>query len=186
MSQSSLAPGLLLAMPQMIDPNFSRSVVLLCRHDQDGAMGLVVNQPKETLVSSLVEFDPPLSADRSRMKVWTGGPVEPHRGWLLLGFDPGSDQAVPIAPGLFLSGSVEVLRMLLEENPERARDARFLLGYAGWAGGQLEAELAASAWLTAEVDVDLVLHTEASRMWETAIRRLGIDPYALQMGVGVH
>ncbi len=186
MSQSSLAPGFLLAMPQMTDPNFARSVVLLCRHDGDGAMGLVVNRPTSTLVSSVVAFEPPLRADRAQMRVWTGGPVEPHRGWLLLGFDPGGDHAVSIGPGLYLSGSADLLRRLLEEEPERAADARFLLGYAGWAGGQLEGELAASAWLTADADKDLIFHTDASLMWETAIRRLGIDPYALQLGSGVH
>lgn len=186
MAQDSLAPGLLLAMPQMTDPNFARSVVLLCRHDREGAMGLIVNRPTSTLVSSLVAFDPPLARDRSRMQVWTGGPVEPNRGWLLLGFDPGGDQAITIAPGVYLSGSVEVLRKLLEEEPDKATEARFLLGYAGWGEAQLESELAASAWLTADVDPDLVFRTDASVMWETAIRSLGVDPYALQLGSGVH
>lgn len=185
MSHDSLAPGLLLAMPQMTDPNFARSVVLLCRHDRDGAMGLVVNRPTSTLVSNLVSFDPPLTQDRSRMQVWTGGPVEPNRGWLLLGFDPGGEQAISIAPGIYLSGSVEVLRSLLVD-PEKAAEARFLLGYAGWGEAQLEGELAASAWLTAECDPDLIFRTDASVMWETAIRSLGVDPYALQLGSGVH
>lgn len=187
MAEHSLAPGLLLAMPQMTDPNFARSVVLLCRHESDGAMGLVVNRPTDTLVASVVQFDPPLTEDRAGLRVWTGGPVEQQRAWLLLGFDPGEDDALPIAPGLYLSASARVLRHILEGGDEdRVREARFLVGYAGWAGGQLESELAASAWLTADVSKDLIFHTDAEVMWEAAIRSLGIDPYALQLGTGVH
>jgi putative transcriptional regulator len=187
MAEHSLAPGLLLAMPQMTDPNFARSVVLLCRHESDGAMGLVVNRPTDMLVASVVQFDPPLTEDRAGLRVWTGGPVEQQRAWLLLGFDPGEDDALPIAPGLYLSASARVLRHILEGGDEdRVREARFLVGYAGWAGGQLESELAASAWLTADVSKDLIFHTDAEVMWEAAIRSLGIDPYALQLGTGVH
>ncbi|GBD25948.1 hypothetical protein HRbin30_01275 [bacterium HR30] len=186
MGQDSLAPGLLLAMPQMADPNFARTVVLLCRHQSEGAMGLVVNRPTEATVAEVVYFDPPLKADRAGMKVWAGGPVEPQRAWLLLGFDPGENEAVSIAPGIYLSASTRVLRTILEDEPERAREARFLVGYAGWGGGQLESELAASAWLTAEVNRDLIFFTDADVMWEAAIRTLGIDPFALQLGGGVH
>lgn len=186
MAQESLAPGLLLAMPQMADPNFSRTVVLLCRHEKEGAMGLIMNRPTDAAVVDVVHFDPPLKAARNNMTVWTGGPVEPQRAWLLLGFDPGPDEAVNIAPGVYLSASARVLRQLLEGDPDRTREARFLVGYAGWAGGQLEAELAASAWLTAEVNRDLLFYTDPEVMWEAAIRSLGVDPLSLQLGGGVH
>lgn len=185
MSEPSLAPTLLLAMPQMQDPNFSRSVVLLCRHEAEGAMGLVINRPTETTVGSLVELDPPPRRDND-MIVWAGGPVEPSRGWLLLGFDPGTSEGILVAPGIYLSASAELLRNLIEADADDPRQARFLLGYAGWSEGQLEGELAASAWLTAEVSPALIFDTDPSAMWETAIRSLGIDPYSLQMGGGVH
>ncbi len=185
MSDKSLAPTLLLAMPQMLDPNFSRSVVLLCRQEDDGALGLVVNRPTDTLVSSIVELDKPLEGE-SKMSVWVGGPVEPQRGWLLLGFDPGSPDAMTIGSGLYLSASADVLRALMEADDDSEKYGRFLLGYAGWAGGQLENELAQSAWLTADVSRDLIFGTPPDEMWETAIRSLGIDPFALQMGGGVH
>jgi putative transcriptional regulator len=185
MTEKSLAPTLLLAMPQMEDPNFSRSVVLLCRHESEGAMGLVINRPTDTLVSSLVEFDPPPQHD-NRMIVWAGGPVEPQRGWLVLGFDPGTGEAIEVAPGIYLSASQDLLRTLLGMNSAQAARSRFLLGYAGWGEHQLESELAASAWLTAEVSTDLVFATPADAMWEAAIRSLGIDPYSLQLGSGVH
>lgn len=185
MTDQSLAPTLLLAMPQMEDPNFSRTVVLLCRHETEGAMGLVINRPTDTLVSDLVDLDPPLEHD-NRMTVWAGGPVEPTRGWLLLGFDPGTGDAINVAPGIYLSASQDLLRTLLEMKHSEASRSRFLLGYAGWSERQLESELAASAWLTAEVSTDLIFGTAPDAMWETAIRSLGIDPYSLQLGSGVH
>jgi putative transcriptional regulator len=184
MAENSLAPTLLLAMPQMTDPNFARSVVLLCRHESEGAMGLVVNRKTSTLVSSVVELDPPLGAESS-LEIWVGGPVEPERGWLLLGYDPGAMETIDVGVGLHLSASVQVLRRIMEGD-EPQPESRFLLGYAGWSGGQLESELAASAWLTAPVSKQLIFGTPAERMWETAIRSLGVDPYSLQMGGGVH
>lgn len=185
MGERSLAPTLLIAMPQMLDPNFSRTVVLLCRQEDDGALGLVINRPTDTLVSTIVAIDNPPEQD-NKMIVWVGGPVEPERGWLLLGFDPGSPDALAVGAGLYLSASVDVLRALMESSDATEKYGRFLLGYAGWAGGQLESELAQSAWLTAEVSRKLVFETPAERMWEAAIRSLGIDPFALQTGGGVH
>lgn len=184
MSDSWLAPTLLLAMPQMIDPNFARSVVLLCKHEREGAMGLVVNKRTDTRAASLVLLDPPPKRDTG-LEIWVGGPVEPQRGWLLLGYDPGTDESLAIGEGLYLSASADVLRRLIEDGAGNT-EHRVFLGYAGWGGGQLEAELAASAWLTADVSKALVFDTDPERMWETAIRSLGIDPYALQMGTGVH
>lgn len=185
MGESSLAPTLLLAMPQMMDPNFARSVVLLCKHEAEGAMGLVVNQPTETLASSVVDLDPAPRRDNG-LHIWVGGPVEPQRGWLLLGYDPGTPDSITLAEGLYLSASAEVLRRIMEGPEEGGPEHRFLLGYAGWGGGQLESELAASAWLTVDVSKALVFGTAPERMWEAAIRSLGIDPYTLQMGAGVH
>lgn len=184
MDDRSLAPTLLLAMPQMMDPNFARTVVLLCKHEGEGAMGLVVNRRTDTRAASIVALEPPPKRDGG-LDVWVGGPVEPERGWLLLGYDPGTEEAVPIGGGFYLSASADLLRDLIEGNPNGGPH-RFFLGYAGWAGGQLESELAASAWLTADVSKDLIFGTDPERMWEAAIRSLGIDPYALQMGRGVH
>ena len=181
----SLAPTLLLAMPQMQDPNFARSVVLLCRHEKDGAMGLVVNRKTEVRVSALAVLDPPLKRDNG-LEVWIGGPVEPQRGWLLLGYDPAVPGTLDVGSGVYLCASTDVLRRVIEADASAESEHRFLLGYAGWGGGQLESELAASAWLTADVSKSLIFATPPEDLWETAIRSLGIDPYSLQMGSGVH
>lgn len=185
MNESSLAPTLLLAMPQMQDPNFARTVVLLCRHEPDGAMGVVVNRRTDTLASSVIDFEKPLRHD-SGLRVWQGGPVEPQRGWLLLGFEPAGADSLRVTEGLYLCASIEVLRAAMEDATRPERPARLFLGYAGWGGGQLESELAASAWLTIEVSRQLIFDTEPEAMWEAGIRSLGIDPCALQMGAGIH
>lgn len=183
---SSLAPSLLLSMPQLIDPNFSRAVVLLCRHSAEGAFGLVVNRPLVTSGTVVVRLDPPVATDRE-LDIWIGGPVEPERSWILVGGGPERPEisgASQIADGVYLSTSPQLLRRLLE--PEPPTRARLVIGYAGWAPGQLEQELAESSWLLSDVDPDIVFNTPADRMWEQAIRRLGADPATLTMSRGVH
>jgi len=181
---SSLAPALLLSMPQLVDPNFNRTVVLLCKHGDEGAFGLVVNRPLVTAGRVVVQLDPPVSTDRE-LQVWMGGPVEPQRSWILVGGDPAdAASGMRIAERLYLSTSPDLLRQMLEPDPPPS--TRLVIGYAGWGPGQLEAELEASAWLMSDVDRDLIFDTPAERMWEAAIRRLGADPAALQMSRGVH
>jgi putative transcriptional regulator len=182
----SLAPTLLLAMPQLRDPNFERSVVLLCEHNDTGAMGFVVNRPTEMRAADAVQLDPPLLAD-SGLCLWTGGPVETHRGFLLLGHPADVDESETIADGFHLTASLDVLRTLLEApaDPATPPRCRLLLGYAGWGPGQLDAELTASSWLTAPADPDLVFGVDPEVMWEMAIRGLGVDPMALAPAPGL-
>jgi putative transcriptional regulator len=186
---NSLAPAFLLSMPQLRDPNFNRTVILLCTHDDSGAFGLVVNRPLVTTGRVVVNLDPPVKTDRE-LELWVGGPVEPYRSWMLVGTGPagaGPDYvagASRIADELYLSTSPDLLRRLLERCPPPR--TRLMVGYSGWGPGQLEAELAESSWLISEIDVDLIFETPPDQMWETAIRRLGADPAALQTSRGVH
>jgi putative transcriptional regulator len=173
-------------MPQMTDPNFARSVVLLCKHASEGAFGLVVNRPLKTTGRVTVKLDPPVSTDRE-LEVWVGGPVEPQTSWVLVGREPDAVEearGMRIADGLYLSTSPDLLQRLLEDPPPPR--TRLIVGYSGWGPGQLEAELAASAWLMSDVDRELIFNIPPDRMWETAIRRLGADPATLQTSKGVH
>jgi putative transcriptional regulator len=187
-TSSSLAPALLLSMPQLADPNFNRTVVLLCRHNEEGAFGLVVNRPVTTSGPVMVQVRTDATTERQtletseELQVWVGGPVEPQRSWILVGHDEDAaeqQRSVSIVDGLYLSTSPELLRRVLGPTPP-AR-TRLIVGYSGWKSGQLEAELRASAWLTSEVDRELIFGTPPDRMWETALRRLGADPSTLQM-----
>jgi putative transcriptional regulator len=179
----SLAPTLLLSMPQLCDPNFKQTVVLLCEHGADGAFGLVLNRQTDTPASSVVRLTPPVDRDNG-LQLWIGGPVEPERGWILLGQEPDEAESVEVCEGLYLSTSPELLRRLLSDQPPRR--TRLLTGYAGWDAGQLDEELSSSSWLIADVELDLIFDTQSTQMWETAIRRLGAEPSMLQMGRGVH
>ena len=179
MSFPSLAPSLLVSMPQLNDPNFARAVILLCEHGEDGAFGLVLNRRTEARASSVVHLNPPPASD-SGLSLWIGGPVEPERGWILLGEKPSDAEAVGVGDHIYLSTSQDLLRRLLEH--PAPPQTRLLTGYAGWSPGQLDAELSASAWLTAEADRDIIFDTQPDDMWEAAIRRLGADPTSLLMG----
>ena len=187
LEKDSLAPSLLLAMPQMRDPNFERSVVLLCEHSGDGTMGLVINRPTTTSVVSIVQMEPAdLEGANSDLPVWIGGPVDTSRAWILSSDDPGTPERIQLNQQLFLAASADALRLCLRSPADVHGRYRFLLGYAGWAPGQLEGELAASAWLNAPLDLNLIFDTPAEQMWDLAIKSLGIDPLLLHMGPGVH
>lgn len=180
----SLAPTLLLSMPQLIDPNFARAVVLLCEHAPEGAFGLIVNRPSDVAAASAVQLEPEISAPND-LPLLIGGPVEPQRGWILTSQAPADIEHRELGAGLYLSASPVLLRRVLMARPLPKR-THVLAGYAGWGPGQLDAELEESAWLIAPVDLDLIFEIPAAASWEMAIRRLGADPHLLQMGHGVH
>jgi putative transcriptional regulator len=176
-------PALLLSMPQLQDPNFARAVVLLCDFESEGAFGLVLNRPTDMPASTMVKLEPAVVGGNT-LPLCIGGPVEPNRGWILLADPPDDLDYRTICEGVYLSTSPQLLRNVLATTP--APRARVLAGYAGWGPGQLDAELAQSAWLISNVDVDIVFDVDADAMWESAIRRLGADPSSLHMSHGVH
>ena len=185
MDERNVAPGLLLAMPQLPDPNFQRSVVLMVEHHELGSFGLVVNRPTEMPVEEVLsELEIGWHGDGEAV-VWCGGPVEPQRGCVLHPPVPGPDpeQVVHVVPGIVLSTSPEQLRELAQDPPDHLR---FLLGYAGWGPGQLEHEMTEGSWVVAPASPELVFETPFERMWQAAIESLGIDPSTLVPASGIH
>jgi len=182
---SGTAPLLLLSMPQMADPNFTRTVILICDYTaEDGAFGLVVNRQMEERACEVVKTNPPVQVDPN-LRLWIGGPVDQERAWVLSADAQGPDEEQrEIAPGVVLSVSQSLALELLQAPPSSR--AKVVVGYAGWKPGQLEHEIAASSWLTADVDPSLIFGVPAERMWEEAIRRLGAHPANLQTSYGVH
>jgi putative transcriptional regulator len=182
----AVAPGLLIAMPQLMDPNFHHGVVLMLEHDSNGSFGLVVNQFAGTSVSELLEGIEIQWRGDSEAQAMTGGPVQQETGWILhepvaeLAGEPGTRE---IVPGLWLSSAPAALARISACPPPRVR---FLLGYAGWGPHQLENELAEGAWVNSEVDADFVLDLDPDHMWEEALRRLGIGPGTLAPASGIH
>lgn len=192
MAQTNLAPGLLLAMPQLQDPNFTRSVVLMIEHGENGSFGLVVNQPSPIRASELLGSLDMEWRGADDEVVWAGGPVAPTTGWVLheeiASFDAtrglGSSGTIRITPEVSLSTSPEKLRTLASSPPRRLR---LLLGYSGWAAGQLAAEMARGSWLVADADPALIFDTPPADIWTRAMASLGIaSPESVVQGRGVH
>ncbi|HET9625037.1 MAG TPA: YqgE/AlgH family protein [Kofleriaceae bacterium] len=186
MESTNLAPGLLLAMPQLADPNFSRSVVLMIEHGEHGSFGLVINHPSPIRATELLDSLEMSWHGEDSAVVWAGGPVSPSTGWVLhepvLIAQPGAG-TIEVTSGISLSTSPERLRAIASQPP---RNIRLLLGYSGWGPGQLATEMARGAWLHTAVDPQLVFGTPHDEIWDTAMRSLGINPRDLFTGRGVN
>jgi putative transcriptional regulator len=186
LESANLAPGLLLAMPQLADPNFSRSVVLMIEHGPQGSFGLVINHPSPIKASELLESLEMQWGGEDAAVVWAGGPVSPSTGWVLhepIGFAQPGQGTIAITSSISLSTSPDRLRALATQPP---RCIRLLLGYSGWGPGQLEAEMSRGAWLHASADPKLVFDTPPDQMWDRAMRSLGINPESLFASRGVN
>lgn len=171
----SLTGQLLVATPQMRDPHFSQTVIYMVRHDAEGAMGLVLNRPiaKGPIRDLLESLKMETEGASGEIILHYGGPVEPGKGFLLHTDDYVSESTTIVAKGLALTADVEVLRaMALGKGP---RQSVFLLGYAGWAPGQLEAEMRANAWFTIPADRDLIFGLDDENKWQKAQDRRKID-----------
>jgi len=168
---SDIAPGFLIAVPQMEDPNFARAVVLMVEHGPDGAMGIVVNRRSEITLAEVGRTHGVEVAAHAGT-AFVGGPVQRDRGFLLHR-QAGAPDSLQIADGIFLSVSTDCLRPLLAGDPLRYR---LCLGYAGWGPGQLEREVMVGGWLAGRATAERVFETAPERMWESAIRDMGVDP----------
>ena len=185
-SLDTLLGQFLIAMPNMGDTRFEKTVIFLCAHSGDGAMGFVINRTLET--PALPEFLHQLNLisdiERDRMPhplretpLHSGGPVEPGRGFVLHSSDYSSQSTLPIVEGVSLTATLEILRAIATgEGPERSMIA---LGYSGWASGQIEDEIGANGWLTCPATADLVFDGIQETKYERALWSMGINPVLL-------
>ena len=175
---------LLIAMPGMRDERFAKSVIYMCAHTEEGAMGLVLNQRLDSLtfaeLISQLEFDEKhLSKD---VPVHFGGPVESGRGFVLHTSDYQQDATLEVVNGVALTATVDILKAIAQgKGPQKSLLA---LGYAGWGPGQLDMEIRANGWLQVPSDSEIIFDIEPDTKWERAIQRLGIDPRMLSDDVG--
>lgn len=180
-----LTGQLLIAMPGMDDPRFSRSVVFICAHSDTGAMGLMINKPVGDMtlseVFSRMQITP--GQEAATAPVYFGGPVETERGFVLhRGTERADSEPLVIAGGYLLTATQDILVDLSKgQGPE---PFLFALGYAGWSPGQLEGEIAQNGWLTAPASPDLVFGAEYNTVWDAALRSIGIDPVSLSGAAG--
>ena len=170
-----LASQLLIALPALADPNFARSVALICQHDGEGAMGVVVNRPSEYTVGEVLQ-QMGIDSDDETLRaqvVLAGGPVHPERGFVLHDGSREWDSTLAISEQLFVTTSRDILEAMARgEGPAHAVVA---LGCAGWGAGQLEQELTENSWLTVPAEPDLLFALPLGARWQAAASRIGVD-----------
>lgn len=175
---------MLIAMPGMADSRFAKSVVYLCAHSAEGAMGLVVNQLADqlTLPTVVEQLGIEPQADLAGIPVHLGGPVETSRGFVLHSSEYVQDTTLVVDDEFSLTATVDVLRALAAgSGPKRVF---FALGYAGWDAGQLDQEIQENGWLVAPADADLVFASDDEQKWLRALRSIGVDPLLLSTTAG--
>ncbi|QUJ67024.1 YqgE/AlgH family protein [Photobacterium sp. GJ3] len=184
----NLTNHFLVAMPSLQDPHFKRSVVYVCEHNDEGAMGIVINLPIDVSVGSMldqieVERDLPLAhPDSLKKPVMLGGPVAGDRGFILHNSKASYSSSLNVTDDIQMTTSKDILPLLgTKDEPSKYLVA---LGYAGWTAGQLEQELAENSWLTMEADPVVVFETPISERWDKAVAKLGIHSANLSSEVG--
>ncbi|MEO8502728.1 MAG: YqgE/AlgH family protein [Acidobacteriota bacterium] len=174
MSAADLKPPvLLLAMPQVVDPMFHKSVVLLLAHEDEGSFGFIVNRQTEVMVADVLKgLEIPWHGEASK-RTFLGGPVQPQLGTVLFGGEASGTQVVP---GISITQQLSDLTVLAGDPPPAFK---LCLGYAGWGAGQLVSEILRNDWLTAPASPTLVFADAPERAWDAALHSVGIDPSTL-------
>ena len=184
-----LAGKLLLAMPSMSDPRFHRAVIFIAAHDEEGAMGMVVNTRMAgvNFVELIAQLNITPDADNDlneiELPVMLGGPMETERGFVLHSGDFQNEDTIQVSDAFGVSNTTNALSELFMTK-HFPKHSLFILGYAGWTPGQLEDEIQRNAWLVADADSDLVFGADDHLKWEKAVQSLGFDPALLSGDAG--
>jgi len=183
-----LTGKLLLAMPQMADTRFHKAVIFLCAHDENGAMGLMINSEMNDLKFTDLLDQLKINADihidikALSLPVMSGGPVDMARGFLLHSPEFSKKDTINIDNSYGVTGTVDALKAVAEG--DGPKDKLFILGYAGWEAGQLEQELQDNAWLVVDPDPAIIYNDDPGMKWELAMNKLGLDPALLSSEAG--
>ena len=178
--EKNLRNCLLIAMPQLMDPNFLHTVSIMASFDDKGAFGMIVNRPTNLNANQILGDQLKLEKG-NQIPVFFGGPVQINSFWFLHGYPKLHEDGTQILDNLFMTTNLKTVETIVnffghEEHPK----FRFLLGYAGWAAGQLEREISLASWVTGPIDTEELFSCNPDRLWNTALARLGVhDPNAL-------
>lgn len=182
---TSLKNHFLIAMPAMSDPNFAHSITYVCEHNDEGAMGIVVNRPMDLMVGDILSHLKIEQYDTSYddVPVMCGGPVQMERGFVLHRFEPYQwENSQRLHQDICLTSSRDILQAIaVNEGP---RETLIALGYAGWSAGQLDDEMAQNAWLSVKADPRIIFSTPCEQRWQAAANLLGIDLSLLSDQIG--
>ncbi|MCH7831903.1 MAG: YqgE/AlgH family protein [Proteobacteria bacterium] len=179
-----LAGQLIIAMPGMRDPRFEKSVIYMCAHNDDGAMGLVVNRALESLTfpDMLEQLGIDSEGAGAKISVHFGGPVESGRGFVLHSRDYLQEATMVVDHDVAMTATIDILKAIA--GGEGPRQSLLALGYAGWGPGQLDTEIKSNGWLHVAADSDLVFGPDQDAKWQRAMDKIGIDPRMLSNDVG--
>jgi len=179
-----LGGHVLIAMPSMRDPRFAQTVICLCAHSREGAMGLVLNKRVDGLNfdALLKQLDIAPTPPARRIRLLNGGPVDAGRGFVLHSADWNMDDSLRVTPEVSMTASLDILKALAEGGGPR--QGVLALGYAGWAPGQLEDEIQGNAWLSVPADEALIFDEDLEHKWQAAFGRLKVDPLLLSSAAG--
>jgi len=179
-----LAGQLIIAMPGMRDPRFEKSVIYICAHNDEGAMGLVINRALESLTfpAMLEQLGIDMVGAGDKINVHFGGPVESGRGFVLHSRDYRQEATMVVDQDVALTATIDILKAIA--GGEGPRQSLLALGYAGWGPGQLDTEIKSNGWLHVAADSDLVFGLDQDAKWQRAMDKIGIDPRMLSEDAG--
>lgn len=183
-ADSYLTGRFLIAMPGMPDDRFQQTLIYVCAHGPEGAMGLVVNKPMESISfpDLLEQLEITVPPEGEGIEVLFGGPVETGRGFVLHSPDYVHDATMVVDDDVALTATVDVLKAIA--GGDGPRQSLLALGYAGWGPGQLDDEIKENGWLSVEADAELLFNTGVESKWQAAMKKLGIDPLMLSDSAG--
>ena len=182
--ESSLQHHFLIAMPALADSFFHHSVIYICEHDEQGAMGLIINRPTHVMLIELLNH---LEIENTEVKPRTtpvlfGGPVQKGQGMVIHNSQTQWKTSLQLSDDLFLTTSTDILETIGSD--KGPKDSIVTLGYSGWDAGQLEQEIAENSWLTVAAECDILFHTPAEQRWHAAAKLLGVDINLMSNTVG--
>lgn len=184
MDAMDLTHHFLIAMPSMNDPNFHRAVTYICSHNEEGAMGIIINKPLDIVLAEILEqmdivFE---GKTASNTPIYDGGPVQSDRGFVLHEYDKDWSSSLQINDQIGIATSLDILNAIA--NDEGPKNAFITLGYAGWSAGQLEIEMQENIWLSGPADSNIIFNTPINQRWSSAVHLLGINLDQLSSDVG--
>ena len=184
MEHTNLTNQFLIAMPSLKDPNFEKTVTYICAHNEEGAMGIVINKPLDLELGQIFEqMDIPTdNSDHCDKRVFHGGPVHTDRGFILHHADSQWDSSIVVSDNICVTTSKDILEAIA--TGDGPGEALIALGYAGWARGQLEQELMDNAWLSGPADENIIFNTPFEQCWQSTARHMGIDIDRLSPDIG--
>ncbi len=174
-NSSNLTNQLLIAMPGLHDDNFAHTATYICEHNEQGAMGIIINRPTSLQLYDILEqmdiVEP--SPKGGSEQIYIGGPIQPERGFVLHGDQRDWDSTLHIMPQISITTSRDILQSII--NGEGPEEHLIALGYAGWGSGQLEQEIASNVWLSGPANHQILFHTPPEQRWRAAAKLLGVD-----------